>query len=358
MKRLLLSVPLAVPPAATAQSQPAPPPNEGAAAATAGTVAALRAPAGEEKKEDCGCEADVPADAFAVVNGVRVTRKEIDDPLAAAIGDLQRQVIEARKNELDLQINSRLLDAEARRRGTSALTLIKDEVMAKAAQPTEAGPRAFYEQNRARIRAEFSVVQADIVNYLLGERQRAAAKALAERLRAAAQVKVLVAAATPPASAAERVRVFATVNGQPVRSSYVEDALRPLIFSVQEQVYALRRRAAELRVNDLLLEAEAKKRGVTSKALLDAEVARRSKPVTEKEAEEFYNQNKERISGDFAQVKEQVLEYLKEQGERKPTRPSPPSCAARPKSGCCSRPHSRLLTRSRPTTSRPEAISQ
>lgn len=315
MKRLLLSIALIAAAAAAAQSQTAPPPNEGASAATARKGAALRAPAGEEKKEDCGCEADVPADAFAVVNGVRVTRKEIDDPLAAAIGDLQRQVIEARRNELDLQINSRLLDAEARRRGTSALTLIKDEVMAKAAQPTEADARAFYEQNKARIKAEFSVVQADIVNYLLGERQRAAAKALADRLRAAAQVKVLVAAATPPSTAAERARVFATVNGVPVRSSDVEDALRPLIFSVQEQVYALRRRAAELRVNDLLLEAEAKKRGTTSKALLDAEVARRSKPVTEKDAEEFYNQNKERISGDFAQVKEQVLEYLKEQGE-------------------------------------------
>ncbi|HYY93036.1 MAG TPA: hypothetical protein VE713_00865, partial [Pyrinomonadaceae bacterium] len=69
MKHLLLSIALTITAAAAAQSQTAPPPNEGAAAATAGTVAALRAPAGEEKREDCGCEADVPADAFAVVNG-------------------------------------------------------------------------------------------------------------------------------------------------------------------------------------------------------------------------------------------------------------------------------------------------
>ncbi|MBV8855385.1 MAG: DsbA family protein [Acidobacteria bacterium] len=305
MKRLLLSIAIAsVGAASAARAQIAPPPHAAAAAAAV-----------EVKKEDCGCEADVPADAFAVVNGVRVTRAEIDDPLAAAIGKLQRQVIEARKNELDLQINSRLLDAEARRRGTSTLKLVQDEVTAKAAEPTEADARAFYEQNRARIKAEFPVVQADIVNYLRAERQRAAAKALADRLRAAAQVKVLVAAATPPATAAERARVFATVNGTPVRSSDVEEALRPLIFSVQEQVYALRRRGTELRVNDLLLEAEAKKRGVTTKALLDAEVARRVKAPTEQDAEEFYNQNKERISGDFAQVKEQVLEYLKGQGQ-------------------------------------------
>jgi protein-disulfide isomerase len=315
MKHLLLSITLALVAAAAAQAQTVPTPGEGVAAVAVKPVAAVRAAASEEKKEDCGCEADVPADAFAVVNGVRVTRKEIDDPLAAAIGDLQRQVIEARRNELDLQINSRLLDAEAHRRGTSTLKLIQDEVLAKATEPTEADARAFYEQNKARIKAEFGVVQADIINYLLGERQRTAAKALADRLRATAQVKVLVAAATPPSTAAERARVFATVNGVPVRSSDVEDALRPLIFSVQEQVYALRRRAAELRVNDLLLEAEAKKRGVTGKALLDAEVARRVKPATEKEAEEFYNQNKERISGDFAQVKEQVLEYLKQRGE-------------------------------------------
>ncbi|MDQ3919818.1 MAG: hypothetical protein M3348_15225, partial [Acidobacteriota bacterium] len=157
MKHLLLSIALTVTAAAAAQAQTTPPPNEGTAAATTAPVAALRAPAGEVKKEDCGCEADVPADSFAVVNGVRVTRKEIDDPLATAIGDLQRQVIEARKNELDLQINSRLLDAEARRRGMSALKLIREEVVAKTAEPTESDARAFYEQNKSRIKAEFNV---------------------------------------------------------------------------------------------------------------------------------------------------------------------------------------------------------
>jgi protein-disulfide isomerase len=315
MKRLLLSITLALVAAAAATAQTAPPPNEGAASATPKPLAASHAAAGDDKKEDCGCEFEEPADAFAVVNGVPVTRKEIDDRLAADIAGLQRQVIEARKHELDLQINSRLLDAEAQRRGTSALKLVKDEVMAKAAEPTEPEARAFYEQNKSRIKAEFDVVRPDIMNYLRAERQRASAQALAERLRAAARIRLFVAEATPPASAAERARVFATVNDQPITSGDVEEALRPLIFSVQEQVYALRRRDTELRVNDLLLEAEAKRRGLTGKALLDAEIERRVKPATEKEAEEFYNQNKERISGDFAQVKEQVLQYLKERAE-------------------------------------------
>jgi len=315
MKRLLLSATLALVAAATAQAQTAPQPNAGAASATPKPSADLHVTTGDEKREDCGCEFEEPADAFAVVEGVPVTRKEIDERLAADIAALQRQVIEARKHELDLQINSRLLEAEAQRRGTSALKLVKDEVMAKAAEPTEADAQVFYEQNKSRIKAEFDVVRPDIINYLRAERQRAAAQALAERLRAAAHIKRLVAEATPPASVAERARVFAIVNDHPITSAEIEDALRPLVFSVQEQVYALRRRDTELRVNDLLLEAEAKKRGLTGKALLDAEVARRVKPVTEKEAEEFYNQNKELISGDFAQVKEQVSQYLKGRAE-------------------------------------------
>jgi protein-disulfide isomerase len=99
----------------------------------------------------------------------------------------------------------------------------------------------------------------------------------------------------------------------------IEDSLRPLIFSVQEQVYALRKQDLELKINDTLLAHEAQKKSVTTRALLDSEVTGKVAKVTDADAQAFYDQNKERISGDFGQTKAQIIQYLQERREREAT---------------------------------------
>ncbi|HVF50167.1 MAG TPA: thioredoxin domain-containing protein, partial [Pyrinomonadaceae bacterium] len=188
---------------------------------------------------------------------------------------------------------------------------------AKVADPTETEVQAFYDQNKAKIRSEFKDVKEQILAYLRDQRQREEAKKLADRLRAGAKVQMIATVATPPATAAERSRVFAVVNDRPVTSADVEDNLRPLVYNVQEQVYQLRRTDVELKINDILLEQEAQKRKVTTKALLDAEVVSKVKTVTEADAQAFFNQNKERINGDFATTKGQILQYLQDMESRK-----------------------------------------
>src|SRR5215213_3006579 len=112
-----------------------------------------------EVKEDCGCESKAPPDVVATINGVRLTIKDIDDLLKPKIEELRQQVIEARKKELDLQINSKLLEAEGARRGLSASKLIDAEVIDKTVEPTEADAQAFYDQNKARIPGDFASVK-------------------------------------------------------------------------------------------------------------------------------------------------------------------------------------------------------
>jgi protein-disulfide isomerase len=216
-----------------------------------------------------------------------------------------------------LQINSTLLEAEAKRRGVSAVKLLETEVVAKAQEPTEADAQKFYDENKARIGREFKDVKEDIVAYLRDWHRREQAAKFSETLRAAARLKRLVVEATPPASEVERARVFATVNGLDITSGDVENALRPLVFSVQEQVYKLRAQEVELKVNDLLLTQEAQKRGLTSRALLETEVVAKLPAITEADAQKFHDENKDRINGDFAQTKEQIIEYLREVSERK-----------------------------------------
>ena len=281
------------------------------------TQTPAQTPATIDSAAACACESSPLPEVLAVVNGVKVTRQDISPAVQKKVADLQQQVVEARRKELDLQINSALLEAEAKKRGLSAAKLLEAEVNSKTVEPTEADAQKFYDENRARIGAEFKDVKGDIVAYLRDVRRRDAAAKFSDGLRAAAQLKRLAPEATPPANEADRARVFANVNGRDITSADVEESLRPLVFGVQEQVYRLRMQEVELRVNDLLLNAEAQKRGVTPRALLETDVVAKIPAVTELDAQKFYDENKERIEGDFAKTKEQILQYLRDVAERK-----------------------------------------
>jgi protein-disulfide isomerase len=269
--------------------------------------------------ESCGCELSVP-EVLAVVNGIKLTFEDVNTPknkLAQQTADLQKQIVEARKREFELQINSKLLEAEAKRRNTPATKLLEKEVIAKVPPVTDAEAQTFYETNKSRIEGDFNTVKNDIIIYLRDQRHREEASRFAARLRAAAHVKIHVNSIAPPKTSADRDRVLAEVNGEKITSGNIEDNLRPLIYEVQGQIYNLHKATLESRINDMLLEHEAVKRKMTVRALLDAEVASKVQKVSEAEAQTFYNQNKERINGEFPQVKDQVISYLQTQDERK-----------------------------------------
>lgn len=259
---------------------------------------------------DCACESQVLPDTLALVNGAKVASSDIKKSTSQQVSELQQRVVEARKRELDLMINSKLLALEAKRRGVSPVKLLEQEVVAKVKKPTPTEVRAFYDQNKARITGEFSEVVDDIVDYLSEQEQQKEAKKFADTLRAVNEVKVVVAEATPPATASERARVLATIKGEPITSGDVEDALLPLIFDVQEQVYKLRQNELELSINDTLLTQQAQKQKITVEALLAAEV--KPKPVTDAQVQAFFDQNKERVSGDFTQTKDAIKQYLEQ----------------------------------------------
>ena len=268
---------------------------------------------------DCGCEDKRLPEILGVVNGVKITKQDLSPETRARVEQLQRQVIATRERELDLQIDSMLLETEAKKRGVTPSQVIKDEVIAKVQAPTEADAQAFYEKNKSTIQAEFKDEKNNILEFLRYKRQQELAQKLAERFRATAQIKLLAKPSAPPANDAERARVLAIVNDKQITLGNVEDSLRPLIVKVQEQVYKLRKQDLELKVNDTLLSQEAQKKGITTRALLDAEVSAKVARVMDAEAQAFYDQNKERISGDFAQTKAQIVEYMEERKEQEAT---------------------------------------
>src|SRR5215213_826258 len=245
------------------------------------TAAASPAAPASPATEDCGCEDKRLPDVLGVINGVKITKQDLSPETRTRIEELQREVIDARKRELDLQIDSMLLEAEAKKRNVTASQILKEEVVSKVQEPTEAEAQTFYDQNKSRIQMEFKDAKEDILKFLRYQRQQELARKLAERLRAGAQVKVLDKPSAPPASEAERARLCAVVNGKQITAGDIETSLRPMIFNIQEQVYVLRKQELELKINDTLLTQEAQKRQITSRALLEAEVNAKVARVTE-----------------------------------------------------------------------------
>jgi protein-disulfide isomerase len=260
--------------------------------------------------DDCACESHALPATLAIVNGVSISTRDIEKATGDSVRNLQRQVVDARKRELDLLINSKLLAMEAKKRGISTTKLLETEVVAKVKPPTPTETRAFYDQNKSRINGEFEAVKDDIAGYLTEDRQRTQAKTFADGLRTASNTIVKVPPATPPRNESERAQLLATINGEAITAGDIEDSLQALIFDVQEQVYGLRKNEVDLNINDTLLVQEAQKRKITTNALLETEV--KPKPVTEEQARAFFEQNKERVSGDFAQTKDAIINYLQQ----------------------------------------------
>src|SRR5829696_8423777 len=80
---------------------------------------------------DCRCEDKPLPEILGAVNGVKITKQDLSPETRARVAELQRQVVEARQRELDLQIDSLLLESEAKKRGVTSSQIIKDEVIAK-----------------------------------------------------------------------------------------------------------------------------------------------------------------------------------------------------------------------------------
>ena len=182
---------------------------------------------------------------------------------------------------------------------TITSTKLLEEVVKKAAEPTEADARAFCNEQKARLTGsdqlvEFEKVKDRIIAHLRSERRQELAKKFAEHLRTAAGLKLLVDTATPPGKPSDRQRLFATFSNQQITSADIEDSLQPVIFKVQEQMYELRRRDLNRKINDVLLAQEAQKRHVTTRSLLDTEVNSKFPVFTNAEAQKFYYTNKER----------------------------------------------------------------
>lgn len=84
----------------------------------------------------------------------------------------------------------------------------------------------------------------------------------------------------------------------------------------EQAIYDGRRGALDAIIADMLVEQAAKAKGVTADAFVQAEIARRAKPVNDTDVRNFYVQNSERMQGrTFEQMSAAIQRYLQDQAQ-------------------------------------------
>lgn len=111
----------------------------------------------------------------------------------------------------------------------------------------------------------------------------------------------------------ESSEILATLDGQPITEEMAEAASGALLHQARASLYEAQRMAAEEAIAKILLEREAKRRGITLEKLLDTEVTAKVGEISPQELKDFYTQNQARIQQPFEKVAKEIERHLKNQ---------------------------------------------
>ncbi len=252
---------------------------------------------------------------LASVNAQIITSAEIDPKVREEVEAVEARIDEARRQLLDLQINTLLLEIEAAKRRITPQQLYDLEVVRKITEPTESEVNKFVQDNRDQIdQTNPAAISQQVVAFLKAEREERISGELVKRLRASNPV-VSVANANAPGLGPSAAIV--TVSGRPITAGIINERLKPIAYKLRLNTYTLARQALDLTINDLLLLAEANRRGVPPEEIVRKEISEKVRPPTEAEIAKFYADNKAKIPGELAAVSSQIASYLQEQDRQR-----------------------------------------
>ncbi|MEP6718786.1 MAG: thioredoxin domain-containing protein, partial [bacterium] len=252
---------------------------------------------------------------LAVVDGQNVTTAEIDPRVRAEVESLNDRIVEARRQVLELQMNTLLLQAEASRRKVTAQQLYDVEVKRKLSEPTAAEINNFIEANRQEIdQSDPDTIKKYVTAYLMGEKESRLSGELVNRLRTTIPVgKGADVGAAPLAPAT----VLATVGGKTITAAMIDERLRPLVYKLRLNTYRIEKEALDQAIYNLLLLAEASRRNLAPEQLVRAEISDKTHQPTETEIAKFYTENQKNIPGTLDSVRSQIAGYLQDQEQQR-----------------------------------------
>lgn len=254
---------------------------------------------------------------IVLINGQTLTTSDFDPAVREELETVEQKIAEARRSVLDLQINTTLLQVEARKRRIDTHRLYEMEVTNRIPKATPAQIKKFIDDNRSQLQLEGvdpAVVNQQVTAYLHDEAENKLADDLVKRLR---QTNPVVMGADVNSPNLSDDAVLATIAGQPVKAGPVKERLKPIIYKIRLDAYSLAQKQADQLIDNMLLLDEAKKRQVGPEEIIRAEISDKVRPPTEAEVAKFYEENKARINGDLNTVRNQVALYLQDETKRR-----------------------------------------
>jgi protein-disulfide isomerase len=246
-----------------------------------------------------------------MVNGQSITSADINPKVREEIEALEGRLAEARRQILEIQVNTLLLESEAGKRRISPQQLYNLEVEKKITEPSAAEINKFIEDNRNQIdQTDPVAMRQKVVAFLKGEREAKLSEELVKRLRASNPVINVAgsnAASLPPTA------VIATVGGRPITAGTINERLKPIAYKLRLNTYNLAKQAVDLTINDQLLLAEANRSNVPPEEIVRKEISEKVRPPSEADVAKFYEDNKAKIPAPLAEASIQIAVYLEDQ---------------------------------------------
>jgi len=252
--------------------------------------------------------------ALVVVNGQTFTTVDLDPALRQEIEHLDDKISEARKNVLDVQINTLLLDVEAKKRHIDTHRLYELEVTNRVGTITPAQIKKFLDENKEQFEGvDPALASKQAAAYLHDEAENKLADDLVNRLRKTNPIVMGVDINSPNLNPAA---VLATVGGQPLKAETVIERLKPIVYRMKLEAYELTKQRVDQLIDNTLLLEESQRRQVGPEQIIRTEITDKVRNPTEAEINKFYSENKARISGDLNSIRNQLVTYLQNESRQ------------------------------------------
>lgn len=252
--------------------------------------------------------------AVVVVNGQTFTTADLDPAVRQEVERLDDKIAEARKSVLDVQINTLLLEVEAKRRRIDTHRLYELEVSNRVGTITPVQIKKFLDENKEQFDGvDPAVASKQAAAYLHDELENRLADDLVNRLRKSNPVVMGVDINSPNLNPAA---VVATIAGQPLKADTLLERLKPIVYRMKLETYELTKQRIDKLVDDMLLLDEARRRQIGPEQIIRAEISDKVRNPTEEEVNKFYSENKARISGDLNSIRNQLVTYLQNESRQ------------------------------------------
>lgn len=253
--------------------------------------------------------------ALVIVNGQTFTTTDLQPKLREEMERLEEKIAQARSAVLDLQINTMLLQVEAKKRRIDTHRLYELEVSSRVPPITPAQVKKFIDDNRQQIEGlDPAVANQRVSAFLHEEAETKLSDDLVKRLR---QTHPVVMGMDINSANINPNSVVATIGGEPLKADSLLERLKPIIYRIRLDAYESAKQQTDRLVDDMLLLDEARRRQIGPEEIIRAEISDKVKSPTEEEVAKFYADNKARITGDLNSVRNQVANYLQEQSRQR-----------------------------------------